>query len=390
MRRVLSADTRAWAESVPLGRALTCRISRPAKRFSRSAAAPAAANPFAMLQEPASAAAPSLASADERLLLLHRRGLNESFLGALAARMHADPTADLGPTIGQYQQHLRDLSRTYAKQPTAPPTNGTAPSVSLQAPSQAADPPPPAPFALAASAPFSFGPSAGPFFATAGAAPLPGAFGSAGGLAAALPFPSAVAPQSQHPIGGAGASRPTAPPPFQFSFSTPMPSFSPGAGPAEGGADDEDSGIPEGEEESFSGDRANAELIRTGAGEEDEKTLVDVRCKLFVLERERGWTDLGVAIFKVNQKDDDSRRSRMLARAEGSGKILLNAWINANVVVECAGEGRREVSLLCVNQDAKLAKYLVRCKEPSMCQQLCDRIASLTPPPPPTEQLQNS
>jgi hypothetical protein len=159
--------------------------------------------------------------------------------------------------------------------------------------------------------------------------------------------------------------------PFQFSFGAPQPSF---GTPAQQTVDltGDDDGIPSGEEESFANTRSNMDLITTGAGEEEEETLAAERCKLFVFSG--GWTDLGVCILKINKRLDS--RNRVLARMEGSGKILLNSWIGKDVQVEWI-EGKKEFSLLCVNQDGKPAKYLVRCKEAELAEKLSRQLKSL-------------
>ncbi|PJF19205.1 Ran-binding and NUP50 nuclear pore complex domain-containing protein [Paramicrosporidium saccamoebae] len=159
--------------------------------------------------------------------------------------------------------------------------------------------------------------------------------------------------------------------PFQFSFGAPQPSF---GTPAQQTVDltGDDEGIPSGEEESFTNVRTNMDLITTGAGEEDEETLAAERCKLFAFSG--GWTDLGVCIFKINKRSDG--RSRVLARVEGSGKILLNSWIEKSVQVEWI-EGKKEFSLICVSQDGKPAKYLVRCKEADLAKKLSEELKSL-------------
>lgn len=171
------------------------------------------------------------------------------------------------------------------------------------------------------------------------------------------------------------------PAPFQFSFSAPLPSFAIDTSatgdkkeePILIGDEDEDA-IPAGEEESFSNQRTNTELIKTGAGEESETCLMEQRCKLFTYEKERGWTDLGIGIFKINQGAEG--KSRILIRTEGSGKILLNSWINPNMEVHLA-EGKKEIDLLCVNQDAKVAKYLVRYKDNPLANEVYQKIQSL-------------
>ncbi len=224
--------------------------------------------------------------------------------------------------------------------------------------------------------PFAFGSSAPavnvkPFtFGSGAAAPEAKPFTFGSGSSDAKPFTFGSGSSETKPFtfgGGAGqkegdsALAASSAEPLKFSFSSQMPSFGGAATPTMG--DDED-GIPEGEEESFAGDRTNTDLIRRGAGEEGEETLIEQRCKLYILEKESGWTDLGVAIVKVNQRggDGEGRKSRLLARNEGSGRMAVNSWINGTVQTEHA-PGKKELSIICVKEDGQLAKYLIRCKD---------------------------
>lgn len=168
------------------------------------------------------------------------------------------------------------------------------------------------------------------------------------------------------------AATTTAATPFSFSFSTPLPSFSTLTQQTSGGAngpaahDEDEEGIPEGEEASFSGERTNTELIKRGAGEENEETLAEERIKLFSLERDSGggWKDLGVAIAKVNRTQDTDKR-RLLARSEGTGKVLLNTWISGAATKVDHIEGKKDFTLICVGAEGKPLQYLIRCKEPA-------------------------
>lgn len=164
----------------------------------------------------------------------------------------------------------------------------------------------------------------------------------------------------------------TAATPFSFSFSTPLPSFGALTQPAPAGANDptaheeNDEGIPEGEEASFSGERTNTELIKRGVGEEGEETIAEERIKLFFLERDSGggWKDLGIAIAKVNRSQDTGKR-RLLARSEGTGKVLLNTWISGTATKVDHIGGTKDLTLICMGTEGKPVQYLMRCKEPA-------------------------
>lgn len=182
-----------------------------------------------------------------------------------------------------------------------------------------------------------------------------------------------------------GATSTTSSAPFQFSFASPLPSFGAKASSsaavvgktADDEATDDADGIPAGEEESFTNSRTNTELIKTGAGEEDEKALCEERCKLYMLDKEDGWKDLGIAIIKVNHSEATGK-SRIIVRAEGSGKMLLNSWINETMTVEYTN-GKKELDVLCVNQAGKIAKYAVRCKEAAIVRAFYEKVLQAKP-----------
>lgn len=85
------------------------------------------------------------------------------------------------------------------------------------------------------------------------------------------------------------------------------------------------------DEEGFSGTRTNDALIVEGEGEEEEETLAHARVKLLSLDTSsKAYKDLGVGILKVNCHKVTKRR-RLICRAEGSGRILMNTYFSSDV-----------------------------------------------------------
>jgi len=180
---------------------------------------------------------------------------------------------------------------------------------------------------------------------------------------------------------------------FSFSFSQdsqqstaaaskPIFNFALGATPAFGmmspGASQSQAKEETGDDEPL--EPATVTIIRTGAGEEGEECLAEARVKLFVFDKENGntWTDLGVGIFKVNKwKEDSEGPNRVLCRSEASGLILINSAIIKDGTSVDWEEGKKDVKLTCLNQEGKLASYLVRNKEASTAKQITDSIKSL-------------
>lgn len=118
-------------------------------------------------------------------------------------------------------------------------------------------------------------------------------------------------------------------------------------------------------------------VIRTGAGEEGEECLAEARVKLFIFGADKSWVDLGVGIFKVNKrKDEGAGPNRILCRGEASGLVLLNSAITKDGT-KVDWPGQKDVKITCVNQEGKLASYLVRNKEVEGAKQLADAINSL-------------
>ncbi|GAD92982.1 RanBP1 domain protein [Paecilomyces variotii No. 5] len=81
-----------------------------------------------------------------------------------------------------------------------------------------------------------------------------------------------------------------------------------------------------GAEDSADGDAAPSEpqvdLARSRAGEEDEDMLIEIRAR--ALKMESGWQSQGVGWLRV-LKHKTTSRSRVILRADPSGKVVLNA-----------------------------------------------------------------
>ena len=190
-----------------------------------------------------------------------------------------------------------------------------------------------------------------------------------------LPFSLGSQPESKpFQFGSQSQEQPKTREPFKFSFGSqeqPLPAFKFGSQPTQplsqfsfskptqpaldeeaeesGGEDD----LIPAQEETL----AKRELIETGAGEEGETTLWQSRCKLFRFESNNTWNDLGVGLVKLNSKSDTQRR--LLVRAEGTGKVLLNVDVKG-VVVDYKEERPRELTFIS-SRDSR--RYLLRTKE---------------------------
>ena len=241
------------------------------------------------------------------------------------------------------------------------------------------------PFTFTASAteskPFTFNSSATeskPFtFGSTATESKPFTFGTTATESKPFTFSSAATeskPFTSKPFEFQKSTSESADKPFTFSSTLPsfgtastLPSFSFGsaanANTSAANSDAEDSEIPAEEAESFNLTRTSSEQLKTGAGEENETCQQEERCKIYQLNSQtKEWIDLGVAIFKINRFKNVEGKSRILCRAEGSGKVTLNVLITAKGTEANLPEGKKEIALICVGPNGLPEKYLVRVK----------------------------
>jgi hypothetical protein len=134
------------------------------------------------------------------------------------------------------------------------------------------------------------------------------------------------------------------------------------------------SGENEGEEdataagEEFSNQRTEeqAELLKRGAGEEEEVTRFELHIKLYRLNDGKV-TDLGKGTIKVNQTEGDIKKQRLLVRQDGTGTVTLNSKINEHVTCTIVGAKNRDVNLFTLGLDSNgtpgIMRYTARCQD---------------------------
>lgn len=103
--------------------------------------------------------------------------------------------------------------------------------------------------------------------------------------------------------------------------------------------------------------------MQTGLGEEGDLVLSQLRCKLFQHDDSKNsWVDIGIGVLKLNKLLE---KHRLIFRLEGSGKTLVNTWIDANF--RYSFNNSKEI-FLCIpismdsSGNVTVAKYFVRCK----------------------------
>lgn len=104
-------------------------------------------------------------------------------------------------------------------------------------------------------------------------------------------------------------------------------------------------------------------------GEEDEETLWNGRAKLYVLHEYDGskssgptkdWKECGVGILRLNVTCSGERRSRLVMRAEGTFRLLLNAPLFKDMYAEIVHDLNLRLAVL--ESDHSIRHYLIRFK----------------------------
>ncbi|KAE8540486.1 hypothetical protein D1P53_003432 [Cryptococcus gattii VGV] len=101
-------------------------------------------------------------------------------------------------------------------------------------------------------------------------------------------------------------------------------------------------------------------------GEEDEDTVFQARSKLFV--NEKGWKERGVGLLKLNVQRNDGSGARLVMRADGVLRLLLNSKLykglnptveGKTVLMTLPNVGEKEMAIICLRMsNAKVAEEL--------------------------------
>ncbi|TIC31701.1 PH domain-like protein [Wallemia mellicola] len=115
-------------------------------------------------------------------------------------------------------------------------------------------------------------------------------------------------------------------------------------------------------------------------GEENEENLLQIRSKLYLLQDEPGtsngnWKERGVGLFKLNK--DKSGRSRLVMRADGVLRVILNAALFAKMPVEHPQE--KFVRFSAHNESNKLEHYTVKFSNGKLAKEAYETILANLP-----------
>ncbi|KAF9390702.1 hypothetical protein BGX21_011420 [Mortierella sp. AD011] len=128
-------------------------------------------------------------------------------------------------------------------------------------------------------------------------------------------------------------------------------------------------------------DDTKSQLVDNREGEEDEKTVLEIRAKLFSIINNE-YKDLGVGQFRVNENSETKKR-RMIMRTSGTGLITLNSEyfislvqstyirLRAGWVIQGMPAKREKNNLtLFAIEEGKPRKFMLRVKEEESAKEL--------------------
>lgn len=112
------------------------------------------------------------------------------------------------------------------------------------------------------------------------------------------------------------------------------------------------------EESGGEGNDTQVDLTRSGAGEENEDPLMEMRANAFKLKKGEGWKKQGVGPLRV-LKHKTNGRSRVILRADPSGKVVLNVALQEkHPYTPC----KDSVQLLVPDTEGNLEQWALRVK----------------------------
>lgn len=105
------------------------------------------------------------------------------------------------------------------------------------------------------------------------------------------------------------------------------------------------------------------EEVRVITGEEDEKNILSISCKLFAFDKVTGsWQERGRGTLRLNDFEDehsdtDGVQSRLVFRTSGSLRVILNTKIWAEMTVEQASE--KSIRITALDADGGIKVFLI-------------------------------
>ncbi|SPO28374.1 related to YRB2 - Ran-GTPase-binding protein involved in nuclear protein export [Ustilago trichophora] len=108
----------------------------------------------------------------------------------------------------------------------------------------------------------------------------------------------------------------------------------------------------------------------TKTGEEDEESIHSIRAKLYTMAQDQSWKERGTGTLRVNvaKKSSDKRPARLVMRADGVLRVILNVSLFKGMKCELEEKFVRIVAF----EDAKPVHYAIKLSNPNNAATLMD------------------
>ncbi|WRT64540.1 uncharacterized protein IL334_001472 [Kwoniella shivajii] len=110
-------------------------------------------------------------------------------------------------------------------------------------------------------------------------------------------------------------------------------------------------------------------------GEEEEETVIQTRAKLYTNEKSSGWKERGVGLLKLNVRRSDGSGARLLMRADGVLRLILNFKLYKGLFLSLDGK----IIRMTVPEDDKFIIICLRMSNPKITSELAEIIREHIP-----------
>ncbi|KAG4105357.1 PH domain-like protein [Neocallimastix lanati (nom. inval.)] len=114
----------------------------------------------------------------------------------------------------------------------------------------------------------------------------------------------------------------------------------------------------------------------TKTGEEDEECIHSVRAKLYEDEN-NSWKERGIGLFKINCNKENKSKVRLVMRAEGILRVILNERIIPGMKFSIIQD--KYISFAAISDSKTIKKYLVKCGSTMSANELYQALVKAIP-----------
>lgn len=124
-------------------------------------------------------------------------------------------------------------------------------------------------------------------------------------------------------------------------------------------------------------EKPNIQAIEHNTGEEDDMTLFQTRAKLYTQDESFAYKERGTGLLKVNVRRRDGEGARIVMRAEGVLRLLLNMPLYPGLICELGPDPKFIKVAEITSRDRKL--HAVKVGSAKVAQELYDHLMENTP-----------